>query len=751
MRLLSTTIFIFFMLMNGMVAQNNDCITAEVICNNNQISYNPSGPGFDDFSNPNNDPSCLLQNEHQSAWYYFEFTNDMPANSIIEFVIMPNAGNGEDYDFAIYGPNPVCSDLGSPIRCTYANYGCDYCPATGLGNGETVTTEDGLGTGFVAPMVVQPGQGYYLLVDNWLDSSSSGFDLDWGGSAAGFLNCDADPECNLSLTQSGPIEVCFAPTPFDLNVNIDGTQGAVSYEWTASNGGLPFLSATNVATPTVTIPNNVSGNYTYTLSVTDEACMKSIEVTVKVNPPVDLTIDGETVACEGETVSLSAVGNYASYQWSTGDVGSSISVSNTGSFTLQVTDSQNCTASETVSVAFNALPQPQITGDDNICFGDAASLDAGDGYAAYSWSNAQSTQKVDVSNPGEYSVTVTDENGCEGSDARNLAVMPLPVFQITGDEIICEGDHTTLLVDGNGLANYSWNTGDTTSSILVQGAGSFVVTVTDQNNCSSDESFDVALSNMQIEFTQADPLCFGDNNGVIRIDEVSGGKLPYQYSWDDAPFSSKNFISSLEPGNYNLHILDGADCEIEENFTILEGFDLIVDLGETRFLKLGDETDIHAEINVSESEMASILWYPTDWFDCLGCVDQHLLPLNSDIVYVEVEDERGCKATQELNIMVDKPRNVFVPNAFSPNDDGINDLLKIYTGDDVEKIISFVIFDRWGSTVYKLSDFQAEDSKAGWEGGLAKGLNTGTYVYSTEVLFIDGVTKRYSGEVHLLR
>lgn len=753
MRLLSTIIFTIFLLGNGVFAQNNDCSNAQVICDNNQISYNPSGPGSNDFSNPNNDPGCLLGvpiAEHQSAWYYFEFTNDMPFNSVLEFTITPNAGNGEDYDFAIYGPNPVCGDLGSPIRCTYANSACDYCPLTGLGNGETATSEGGTGTGYIAPLVVQPGYGYYLLVDNWLTTSTSGFDLDWGGTAAAFLNCDATPECDIVLTSTAPIELCAAPDPLALNIDIAGGTGNLSYTWTATNGGVAYLSATNVEHPTLSIPDGISGDFTYTLTVEDDICMKMIELQVDVAPPINLTITGEATACEGDAISLGTDANYATYQWSTGASTPTINVTSAGSYSLQVTDSNNCTSFAAKEVVFNPLPVPEITGDDNICSGESAMLDAGAGYTEYQWSSGGNTAQINTSTAGDYTVTVTDNNGCQGSNTKSLSVMPLPVFQISGDEIICK-DGSTILETNASFNAYDWSTGASSPAIEVIAPGVYEVTVTDQNNCSSSESFEVTYSDMQLQFTQEDPACFGDDNGLIRIEKVEGGRPPYLYSWDSTAYDVKNFISNLVPGDYNLRVLDAAGCEVTKDFTIVEGFNLLLDLGEEQNLTLGDRLYIKAVVNVADEEIANISWDPFNVFDCSDCLEQDILPLKTTIVYVEVEDTRGCKASKELNVFVDKPRDVFVPSAFSPNDDGINDKLIVFAGKDVEQINHFTIFDRWGAVVFQQDKFQANDPFYGWKGDLQKKMNTGTYVYSAEVLFIDGVTKIYSGEIHLLR
>ena len=116
--LLATLAFIVFPFF--LYAQNEDCITAEVICSDGPVVFNPSGSGIDDFADPDNDNDCLLSFENQSGWYYFEFRADMPPNSQIEVTVSPDGGFAQDYDFAIFGSDVNCGNLGSPIRCSYA-------------------------------------------------------------------------------------------------------------------------------------------------------------------------------------------------------------------------------------------------------------------------------------------------------------------------------------------------------------------------------------------------------------------------------------------------------------------------------------------------------------------------------------------------------------------------------------------------------------------------------------------------------
>ena len=119
-------------------AQITDCVGAEVVCSNDDIAFNPQGPGLNDFADPDNNEGCLVALEQNSAWYYFEIDANAPPNLDLGFIISPNGGLGEDYDWALYGPNVDCGNLGDPIRCSSSSAQCGFCPETGMGMGAMI-------------------------------------------------------------------------------------------------------------------------------------------------------------------------------------------------------------------------------------------------------------------------------------------------------------------------------------------------------------------------------------------------------------------------------------------------------------------------------------------------------------------------------------------------------------------------------------------------------------------------------------
>jgi hypothetical protein len=215
--------------------QLNDCADAEVICSDAQLAFNPMGPGVYDFDDPDNFMGCISPNEINTAWYYFEIDPTAPPDLVLGFIINPLGGYGEDYDWALFGPDVSCGALGSPIRCSSSSNTCDFCPETGMGMGTTDVSEGPVtGDGFVMTLVVQPGQGYYLMIDNWL-GTDYGFTMDWTGSAAPWLNCDAVPPCAVNATPGLPFTVCEGDV-FQLY----SLGSADTYSWSGTNGSTEF-------------------------------------------------------------------------------------------------------------------------------------------------------------------------------------------------------------------------------------------------------------------------------------------------------------------------------------------------------------------------------------------------------------------------------------------------------------------------------------------------------------------------------
>lgn len=302
----------------SVVLNGNDCDQATTICASSDIVFTPSGSGIDDFASPANGQGCIVGGEHFSAWYYFEFNADTPPGSNIEFAISPNNGS-DDYDFAIWGPDVNCGALGSPTRCSSSMLGF-----TGLMDGAGDFTEGpGVGDGFVEDIIVGPGDGFYMLVDNFTQSSS-GFTLSWGGSAAPFLDCSAIPpeaECAMSAnaTSNGDEDLCSGQIVVAFG-NAINNAGPVTYAWLASPpSGQGFIESPNSQMTIIAFSPEAEGQYTFTLTVTQEAdgCVATSNLMFNVQPGEPPLLDDFDDICDtDDPVGLAQVQDDIFGSWS---------------------------------------------------------------------------------------------------------------------------------------------------------------------------------------------------------------------------------------------------------------------------------------------------------------------------------------------------------------------------------------------------------------------------------------------------
>ncbi len=189
--------------------------------------------------------------------------------------------------------------------------------------------------------------------------------------------------------------------------------------------------------------------------------------------------------CRGDSLSL-IMNEGISYTWSTGDTLASIQIAPeiTTSYSVTLSDANQCVYMDTVTVTVHDLPEVFIEGEPEVCEGTNLSLTA-DGGEEYLWSTGESSASITVSPSADsdYHVTATDSFGCSDSDTINIAVLPLPEISISGETEACPGD--TILLTASGGLEYLWNTGETTEAIEIipTNLSEYSVTVTDDNGC----------------------------------------------------------------------------------------------------------------------------------------------------------------------------------------------------------------------------------------------------------------------------
>lgn len=295
--------------------------------------------------------------------------------------------------------------------------------------------------------------------------------------------------------------------------------------------------------------------------------------------------------------------------------------------------------------------------------------------------------------------------------------------------------------------------------IEVLDADQYVLTVENiETGCTASDAVtvqvDTSLLNPNVSVTPIS--CFQANDGLINVDNVEGGSAPYSYALNGGNFGNQSYFSNLNPGIYVLTIRDSKGCETQLEFDFEQPDQIEVRLitnleGDDQTIQSGDSLLLSALVNVPEDAIDQIFWYP-DSIDCPGCFQQTLAPQITTAYSVTVIDENGCTDSDNTTVLVEKNRDIYIPNAFSPNNDGINDVIMVFGGQNVVEVHSFLIFNRWGELVFENGNFQPNDPAHGWD-GTHRGeiMNPAVFVYQAQVEMKDGEIILLKGSVNLVK
>lgn len=545
-----------------------------------------------------------------------------------------------------------------------------------------------------------------------------------------------------------------------------------SYEWQNTVGSLSGNGQIMTEGGSASIPSLPAGSYDITINDNFYDTM----FTVLVVEPLELRIDLDEITdascfgvCDGSINTIVSGGTPPyTYSWNNGATGDAMSIGLcSGSYQLEVTDDNGCIANLDVNVdepeAFIATASVV---QEVSCFdGDDGSLQVldNDNSVAWEWDNgAGSTQFVDALSAGTYSVTVTNGDGCMDTTTVELPepVAPLEVMIVESSPISCfgaaDGVLTTNVSGPFASLNYSWNNGTTTAVNSNLDIGAVEVLVTNEKGCEATASYllEQPTEVMATTFVTDINCLDGPGAGVITVENVQGGTPGYVYSIDGQNFSDLPLFENLFADAYDIVVRDAAACELIIPSTVLPPPPISVDLFSPQVneendntVKLGDPVQLTA---ITGSNNAVFSWSHAD---SLQQQDVTVLPMETQIYQVVVLDTLTfCTAEDFLKIIVDTKPRVFIPNVFSPNDDGSNDTFLPFGGNDVVNIKTFRIFARGGQLIYDQKDILPGDLTRGWDGTFDRErLTPDVFVYFAEIEFFDGRVEVIKGDVTLVR
>ena len=543
----------------------------------------------------------------------------------------------------------------------------------------------------------------------------------------------------FSLSNDGNYNIsCYGASDGSIDITIVGGSGNYSYLWTGPAGaeidpvaedqtgliagtyGLTVLDINDCQKDysfTLTQPDSLSLTYTSSISV---AGNNNINCAGGNEGSIDISIGG------------GSVDNYI-YEWSTDD-GSGINIENqdqtgltAGQYNVMVTDLNGCVLSREFVLTEPDSLLTTIAGTDITCasvnFDDGAAdltVNGGTGQGTYifNWSNGAVTEDISNLTAGTYWVTVSDANNCIRQDSIDILLPPPLLISIdtsdyNGYNISCAGrkDGWINIVMDSGTPPYlfSWTGPGTFTStekdIQNLAAGAYSLHIVDSNSCFGDTTIlltepdslivDILLSTTASEDYQI--YCYGDSTGMIDLD-VTGGIEPYSYLWMDGTAESSR--SLLQAGDYTVIILDKNSCALDTTVTLVQP-EPLTDSVVIKNAYCPDMPDGEIELIIEGGYTSSTYYYlwsdnvPTSYI-----TDPYISELTADIYTVLITDDNNCELRDTLEVKFENSQCLEIPNAFSPNGDGINDYWQIYLIELYPNAV-IEIFNRWGTVVYK--------------------------------------------------
>lgn len=567
-----------------------------------------------------------------------------------------------------------------------------------------------------------------------------------------------------SVTANANTITCTNPT---IQVASTTTSSPVSYSWT----GPGIVSGSNTGTITV----NQGGNYTLVVTNTSNGCSSTITASVPMDtiaPSITLSNNSATLSCTSTSVQITATASpTGTYSWTTSG-GSIIGPSNTstltagsaGNYSVMVTGSNGCTAIATASISGNSNA-PVITLSSNsatiTCSNPSVNISATVPgtvtSASYSWSpasgisNGANSSTATFTGSGSYNLTVTDNsNGCSTTTVVNITSdqnPPAVSLSTSNPSISCTNGTVNIFVSPvNSTDVYLWSgagtfTGQGTPTISTTTSGTYQAVITNTNNgCSTTQSVNIGFNNnFTLSVTGNTLVCQGGNI-VINANGATN------YVWTDGTNTyTTNGINVPATSNitYTLNGSTGA-CNTTTiiGISVSPSINVVISVSPSNSISLGDNVQLNA------NGASNYSWTPITGLDNPTSPSPNASPVQTTTYCVIGTNNNGVCVDSACRIIYVDTRcpELFVPNVFSPNNDGNNDVLKVY-GTKCVKEFLMVIYDRWGEKV-----FETTDVNASWDGKYnGTDMSGATFVYYIKGLYKDNQPIDLKGNITIVK
>ncbi|MEJ7683266.1 MAG: PKD domain-containing protein [Segetibacter sp.] len=575
-----------------------------------------------------------------------------------------------------------------------------------------------------------------------------------------------------------PLTIC-TPGKIDFTANV---QTAVKFYWNYQEGNtdstLEKISSHVYATPGSYVPKLIVEDSTgcrFAITGKDTIVVNDIQTSIQADK--NILCDSGTVNFTNNTGSSAGV---STYQWSFDD-GTASSLSNPehtflspGNYNvkLRVTSESGCTDSASFMIKVVKSNAPEITATDSACSFDSIAFSAqitNDTSAIRIWDwNFGNGKSSSLQNPpvqfynkaGGYNVslTVTNSSGCVSTVTKAIVINPVPALTVSPNTSICLGNAASLSVSG--ADSYAWIAPDNNLSCTncanpaanPSGNITYHVKGTSAAGCSSVDSVAIKVVRpFKVTVSQNDSICNG------KSVQLTAQGAP-NYLWSPAAGLSSVSLSNpvASPAITTTYRVIGYDrndtltCINDTGSVTVTIYDNpVVDLGSDKTISTRSSVVLNSVIS---NDIINLRWSPATGLSCTDCPKPEFIARNNITYKLRVENQH-CFAEDEINIIVTYDnRGIVIPNAFSPNGDGINDVF-YPIGTNASFVKSMTIFNRWGKQIFTINSVPGNDPAYGWKGTWNNGAaaQVGVYYYIIELIGANNKPVQYTGYVTLLK